>query len=260
MKKILVLVMTATMLLALASVAFAAAPEGQIAWYDFTEGEEGLTLTGEDATYADGAVTLGVDTWITADVNFTGATAITVAMKVKSDMNTDWAWDISSDEAHDWNNGEHYLGCLLNGSGIVLERYSNAGGRPATVPAIPLAADTWVELVVVYNADGSTVAYVNGEKAGEVAQSEGFDLSVANCIGEAPRFQIGKSNWPDAVNGGLTVDTLAVYNKALTANEVATAFEKSEAPVVVAPQTGVATVALAVVAMLSGAYIVTKKH
>ncbi len=260
MKKILALVMTATMLLALASVAFAAAPEGQIAYYEFNEGETGLTVNGENATYADGVLTLGDATYLTADIDLANVTEMTIAMKVKiTDTDANWGFEITSEEQHTYP-AEHYIGSLLNGS-ITIERYNNTDGRPTSAAAGEIAADTWTDIVVVLPADGSVIVYVNGAEAVNVPQTEGFDLAIQNCIGENPVFQIGKANWGEGeFANGTSFDTFAVYNKALTAEQVATAFEKAEAPETGAPQTGIATIALAVVAMLSGAYIVSKKH
>lgn len=254
MKKILALVMVVAMLACFASVTSAAAPAGQIAWYGFDGNDAGLTANGE-VTYADGVATLGADGWFLSDVDLKGAEELTVAYKVlvSEPEHANWAFEITSEESHSWPN-EHYLGVLLN-TGFTVERYNNAGARPANATGTIVAGE-WFEMVCVYPADGSIIVYVDGVEVANVPQTEGYDLAIANCIGETPALQIGKANWGEYSNGA-SFDTLAVYNRALTADEVATALE---APAADAPQTGFATVALAVVAVLSGAYIVTKKH
>ncbi len=259
MKKILALVMVVAMLACFATVANAAAPEGQIAYYTFDAADEaGLTVNGDNATYADGAVTLGDATYLTADIDLSGVTAMTVALKVKiTDTDANWGFEITSEEAHSWP-AEHYIGCLLNGSAVI-ERYNNTDGRPNSASAT-IAVDEWVELVVVLPEDGSIVLYADGAEVANVPQTEGFDLAIANCIGETPVFQIGKANWGEGeYAAGTSIDTFAVYNTALSADEVATALEAPAADEEAA-QTGFATVALAIVAIGSGAYIVSKKH
>ncbi len=259
MKKILALVMVVAMFACFATVANAAAPEGQIAYYTFDAADEaGLTVNGENATYADGTVTLGDATYLTADVDLTGVTAMTIALKVKTtDNDANWGFEITSEEAHTYP-AEHYIGCLLNDN-VTIERYNNPNGRPASAAA-PITVGEWIEVVAVLPEDGSIVLYVNGEEVANVPQTEGFDLNIAGCIGETPEFKIGKANWgAGEFAAGTTFDTVVVYNTALSADEVATAFEAPAAEED-APQTGFATVALAIVAIGSGAYIVSKKH
>ena len=267
MKKILVIALAALMLAIMAVPAFAAAPEGQIAYYTFDGNDEGLTAHGENFEYADGTVTLGAESYYTADVEVTGLTEMTIAFKAKiADVNSGGKWviEMTSEEAHAWPD-EHYIGCFLDGW-YHIERYGQEGmgNRPAAVAGDSAGATLeWHEYVAVFNADGSTTLYIDGAEAMTVPQSDGYDLAIANCVGENPVVQIGKANWGSGEYSiGLSIDTIAIYNKALSANEVATAFEEAEAPAEGgdAPQTGVATIALAVVAMLSGAYIVSKKH
>ncbi len=263
MKKILVIALAALMLAVMAVPAFAATPEGQIAYYDFDD-ETGLTKNGDNVTIADGVVTLGAQSWLETEIDLAGVTEVTVAFKVKFPATSpNWAFEITSQEEHaSWVNGgtpESYLGALYNGS-LVVERYHN--GRLGSVSGA-FTADEWHEVVCVFSADEKTTVYVDGALFGEYDPtadgSEEGRFAIANCVGETPTLKIGKANWVGGEYAdGTSVDTLVVYNKALTANEVATALE--EAVEEEAPVTGVATIVLAVVAMLSGAYIVSKKH
>ena len=121
--------------------------------------------------------------------------------------------------------------------------------------------------------------YLNGELAGTAEiTADGFDL--ATILGESPTLQIGKCNWDSGYYAnGLVIDEIVVYKEALSADEVAGAFDVKGAPSAgdnagdtteggntneetggKAPQTGFATIALAVAAIGSGAYIVSKKR
>ena len=97
---------------------------------------------------------------------------------------------------------------------------------------------------IVWGADHGTVVSVNGEEKGTFAQPDGYDLTIANCIGENPVVQIGKANWGE-YSDGLVIDEVTIA--ATYASETAS-------------QTGFATIALAIAAIGSGAYIVSKKH
>ena len=255
MKKILALVMVVAMLACFASLTSAAAPADQIAWYGFDGNDAGLTVNGENVTYADGVATLGDATYFTSDVALAGVEELTVAFRVMTtDTDANWPFEITSEESHSWPN-EHYIGVLLN-SGFTVERYNNAGAR-ATAATGTIVTGEWMDMVCVFPADGSIIVYINGEEIVNIPQTEGYDLAIANCIGETPVLDIGQANWGE-YSAGTSFDTFAVYSRALSADEVATALEQAEAAE--APQTGFATAALAVVAVLSGAYIVTKKH
>ncbi len=261
MKKILSLVMVVIMLSCFATATSAAAPEGQIAYYTFDD-ENGLTTNGDNVTIADGVATFGAQSWLEAEIDLAGVTEVTVAFKVKFPATSpNWAFEITSQEEHgSWLNGgtpESYLGALYNGS-LVVERYHN--GRMGSVSGA-FAADEWHEVVCVFSADEKTTVYVDGALFGEYdpTTEAGYEegrFAIANCVGETPTLKIGKANWAGGEYAdGTSVDTVAVYNTALSADEVATALDAVEAP-----QTGFATIALAIVALGSGAYIVSKKH
>ncbi len=274
MKKILALVMTAAMLLCFASVVMAeTAPAGQIAWYGFDSAEEaGLTAHGDNLTYADGTVKFGAASWLTADVDLADLTEITIAVKIKATYVTpQWVFEIGSQANHiGAEGGEAYLGSLLKNDGVIAFEAFSGGrindGASNDAYATGVDATAWHEVVFTY-ANGVSTIYVDGVKAcaenenGHVhTMPEGTTQTLAECIGSTPEFKLGRANWGDAGEFAvdMELDTVAVYNTALTESDLANALVKYEEPE--APQTGVATVALAVVAMLSGAYIVSKKH
>ena len=250
MRKFLALVMVAAMMATFASVAFA--EDTVVATYTFDEGkaDAGLTENGENFTYADGTVTLGAESYFTSDVDLKGAESVTVTMKVKPTGSTAWPIEITSEESHAYPT-EHYLGVLLNAD-LTAERYANPAeknARPGNVVVSGIGTDM-VEIQIVWGADNGTVVYVNGEEKGTFAQPDGYDLTIANCIGENPVVQIGKANWGE-YSDGLVIDEVTI-----AATYAADGAEDGET----ASQTGFATIALAIAAIGSGAYIVSKKH
>ncbi len=281
MKKILALIMAIAMVACFASVVMAA-DSNVVARFTFTNGkDEGLTENGSNFTYANGAVTLGAESYLTADASaLKGLTAMTIAMKVKGPASDTgkaaWVYEISSEDQHSWPK-EHYLGMYYdnkdNPGKFSAQRYSNPDGRPADANKMEYNPDAFMSIVVVYPEDGSIIVYADGTEVANVPQTEGFDLSLAGCIGENPHFQIGKANWENGEYAeGVTLSELVVYNTALTAEEAAAiTYEADEASAPAttpsqggdkptAPQTGFATIALAIAAIGSGAYIVSKKH
>ncbi len=253
MKKILALIMAVAMIATFATVIMAADEEKVVAKYTFDNGkDEGLEQVGENATFADGTVTLGADTYFKAPINLKGATSVTVSLKVKPTGKTAWPFEITSVEKHTYPK-EHYLGALLNAD-LTVERYANPeekNARPGNVFISGIGTEM-VEIVIVYGADGSTKVSVNGEEKGTFTQPDGYDLSIANCVGENPVLSIGHANWGE-FSDGLVVDEVVV-----SATFASTSDEPSKEPS--APPTGFATIALAVAAIASGAYVVSKKN
>lgn len=280
MKKLFSVIIAVLMLASLSAPVFAA-DDNCIVRYTFDDAETGLQSEGMDTTimgdangisFADGVATFN-GIWLQAyptDDRFEGLTEVTVAFRVKVDGVTlnQWPFEITSEFQHAWP-VEHYLGCRLD-SNYLVERYGNdSTDRPASATG-PLLAGEWMDLVCVYPEDGSTLVYINGELIQNVPATEGYDLSIANCIGKDPMLNIGKANWGNELFYG-ELDILEIYNKALSANEVATLWGRSAGNETTdiggdndngnsAPQTGFATAILATVAVFSGAYIVTKKH
>lgn len=185
----------------------------ELASYTFDEGkaDAGLTENGENFTYADGTVTLGAESYFTADVDLSFVDAISVTMRVKPTGRTAWPIEITSESTHiyPW---EHYLGVFLNFN-LTAERYANPadkGQRPGEVIVDDIGTDM-VEIKVVWGVDNGTVVYVNGEEKGTFAQPAGYDLSIVNCIGGSPTVQIGKGNWNSGeYSDGLVIDSMSI--------------------------------------------------
>ena len=261
MRKFLAIIMAVAMMATLVCVVSAVDDSKVIVKYTFDNGaESGLEEVGEGLTYADGAVTFGGGAYLKTGLDLSGVEALSVAFRVKPTGSTSWPFEITSEESHAYKT-EHYLGVLLN-TGIVAERYGfkeeveGRPDRPGNIVVGDVGTD-YLDVVIVYPNDGTTIVYINGEEAGkyEGTDSEAFDLSIANCVGETPELHIGWAAWNEA-SDGMVLDELVVYNTALTADEVATALSATGK----APQTGFATIALAIAAIGSGAYIVSKKN
>ncbi|MCD7712775.1 MAG: leucine-rich repeat protein, partial [Firmicutes bacterium] len=90
--------------------------------------------------------------------------------------------------------------------------YNNTEGRPDAASG-STTNDTWVHYDCVFYADGCTAVYVDGELVSIVAQSDGFDLSLANCIGEDSTFYVGYAAWGEYFSGSLK--NLVVYSTAI---------------------------------------------
>lgn len=147
--------------------------------------------------------------------------------------------------------------------------------------------DEYLDMVVVYTANSHLKLYVNGTLAldDEVKTDNVKDsYALTDIIGSNPTLKLGKANWDDGEYANtLSIDDVVIYNYALNDEEVKDAFtvEKIVAPSADdptpdtgstgtgtggqggqggAPATGFATVAIALVAVGSGAYIVSKKR
>ena len=163
---------------------------------------------------------------------------------------------------------EIYIGCLLKNN-VTVERYNNVeqAARPAAGSA-PIPQNEWIDVAAVYDTD-KTLIYVNGELVAETPNTEGYDLSLPSILGNNSTFYIGYATWESGEYFNGSLDEYIVYDYALTADQVA-ALAAEGVPAGDAgdgddsgggaPQTGFATVALAVAAIASGAYIVSKKR
>lgn len=286
MKKVLALIMVAAMIACFAVVTSAAAPSDYIAYFSFDDAEAGLAggqakaeIIGEGAQFADGAITLKDNaTYLKVTKNdgtplLTGVETLTVAFKAYVEGAPCWPFYVIPDtlpsgtEFQTWPQ-EIYIGCLLN-TNANFERYNNVeqNARPAAGSA-PIAQSEWVHVAGVYDTD-KTLIYVNGELVSETPNTEGYDQSLPAILGQNSTFYIGYATWGSGEYFNGSLDEYIVYDYALTADQVA-ALAAEGVPAGDAgdgddsgggaPQTGFATVALAVAAIASGAYIVSKKR
>jgi hypothetical protein len=288
MKKLLALIMVAAMIACFAVVTSAAAPSDYIAYFSFDDAESGLAggtakaeIIGEGAQFADGAITLKDNaTYLKVTKNdgtplLTGVETLTVAFKAYVEGAPCWPFYVIPDtlpsgtEFQTWPQ-EIYIGCLLN-TNANFERYNNVeqNARPAAGSA-PIAQSEWVHVAGVYDTD-KTLIYVNGELVSETPNTEGYDQSLPAILGQNSTFYIGYATWGSGEYFNGSLDDYVVYDYALTAEQIA-ALAADGVPAGDnggdigdnggggAPQTGFATVALAVAAIASGAYIVSKKR
>ncbi len=251
MRKFLALIMAVAMIATLASVVFAADTKTVSVTYTFDENkaDAGLTEHGT-VTYADGKATFGADGWLESDIDLKGATSLKVTAVVKAPEDkgpTAWIFDCTSQESHPWPN-EAYAALLFNkdeGGNLKAELF-NGTGRPSNegeLKNLPITAD-FMTIVGEFKADGTVVVSVDGTEVANVAAPADKDLTLVNCIGENPVFMIAHANWnAGEFSNGMVLDSISI-----------------EAEVPAAPQTGFATIALAIAALASGAYVVCKKH
>ena len=293
MKRISTLIMAVVMVVSLSSVVFAKYDtKGAIAHYTFDNGaDKGLTVKGDNVKFADGKAEFGEASWIESDVNLKDLTEITVALKIKGPAvgteKSAWAFEITSEAQHaaDTTDGssksEHYLGAFFNQGSkceyIDANAHANTDGDRPQATWVKQTDGEFMEYVLTYsNADHTLRVYVNGEQGDPdnmnrvLSNKEGAKFDLADMLGKNPLLKFGKANWgKDGEFGvGIVLDEVAVYNYALSADQVKTAFNVGE---IVTPatsgngnggasQTGVATVALAIAAISSGAYVVSKKR
>ncbi|MCD8055668.1 MAG: discoidin domain-containing protein [Clostridiales bacterium] len=74
---------------------------------------------------------------------------------------------------------------------------------------------------------GCTAIYVDGTCVASVEQTDGFDLSIANCIGSTSTFYVGYAAWGEFYHGSLK--NLVVYNTAIYSDPVTHASELAAA-------------------------------
>jgi hypothetical protein len=108
---------------------------------------------------------------------------------------------------------EHYVGILFNGSNVTVERYNNNGARPATIAATT-AENTWKRYTLVIK-ENSTILYVDG-----VATELSSSYKLTDILGSNSVFQIGKANWGSGEFFTGYIDEFAIYNRALTEQEI----------------------------------------
>jgi len=291
MKKVLALIMVAAMIACFAVVTSAAAPSDYIAYFSFDDAESGLTgggakaeIIGEGAKFENGAITLDDNatylkvTKADGKPLLTGVETLTIAFKAYCYDLSAPSWPYyaipdtlpSGTEQQQWPR-EIYIGMLLKNDAALAERYNNAdkAARPSAGSA-PIPANEWIHVAVVYDVD-KTLIYINGELLNETPNTEGYDQSLPAILGQNSKYYIGLATWDAGEYFKGSLDDYVVYDYALTAEQIA-ALAADGVPAGDnggdigdnggggAPQTGFATVALAVAAVASGAYIVSKKR
>ncbi|MCD7831442.1 MAG: leucine-rich repeat protein, partial [Firmicutes bacterium] len=195
----------------IANISFASAD-------DLSGGGATATAVGDGMTYDDGesvTMTDGESYFTVAKDDGTalleGLTEVTISFDANTTGDLSWAFEVTSETEH-FAGTDHYIGCLISGGNVQVERYNNTEGRPDAASGSTIN-DTWVHYDCVFYADGCTAVYVDGELVSIVAQSDGFDLSLANCIGEDSKFYVGYAVWGEYFSGSLK--NLVVYSTAI---------------------------------------------
>lgn len=227
--------MAAVMTACFASVAFAADDvEDLVARYTFDgdAADDGLTENGAQLTYADGKVTLGDGSntsYLVSDIDFSGMEEITIGMRLSLPQDSgggQWVYDITSQESHDGNPAYGFAMYYENDT-LHAQIYSGCSSpvppsAEVTMYIGYLESDEIVPVVVTYSADGVLTLYVDDDRM----SVEVDDAAFADIIGEAPAFQIGRCSWGSGFYGrSIEIDEIAVYDRALTEDEVIDAFD-----------------------------------
>lgn len=145
----------------------------------------------------------------------TGMDEITIVYYNKVDnTNTNWPFYAAANgNAFSSEADKHYLGALEKSNSLTIERY-NDSSRPANVSA---ATDTeWKQVAAVVRKD-KTELYIDGVKQGEQASS----YLLTDILGTSSVFQIGKANWGSGEYYSGLIDEFRIYDRALTAEEIA---------------------------------------
>ena len=255
MKKLLALIMAAAVAAALAAVVFAADTKTISVTYTFDENKADAGLTEHGTiTYADGKAVFGADGWLESDIDLHGAVSLKVTAVVKApedNANSAWIFECTSQETHYWPEASYVAMLFMksDGGSLKAERYipSSDWSDGEELRNLPVTSD-FMTIVGEFKADGSVVVSVDGKEAANVAAPKGMDFSLANSIGDAPVFHIGRANWRDDTpdgefSEGMILDSISI-----------------EAEVPAAPQTGFGTISLAIAAIAAGAYVVRGKR
>lgn len=134
----------------------------------------------------------------------------------------EWAFFAAPEGHKPTNNGngqnnEKYVGVLHNNGITTAERYNtNNSPRQAAAESQAASLNEWHHIAVVYSRN-KTEVYVDGKLSGEA--NNNVDLS--DLLGNAGYFNIGKATWGNGEYYHGYLDEFAVFNSALTAEEVA---------------------------------------
>ncbi|SEL74652.1 Beta-xylosidase, GH43 family [Butyrivibrio sp. ob235] len=185
-----------------------------------------------DAAVGKKAIKLGNNQWL--DVKSTDgkknvlAGLDSVTINYFSDVatsNTSWAFYAAPNANAQVSGKEKYLGIAdpLNNGKIRVERfYLENQGRPATNET-PKVND-W-KMVTVVADKNDTLLYIDGELKSKVAS----DADLEDIFGgNKGILQIGKANWGGGEYSDMIMDDLAVFDRALTAQEIEELYENRD--------------------------------
>lgn len=145
-----------------------------------------------------------------------GKEEITISYDAKADQSqkANWVFFASDNTDEQKYPNEHYLAVLEEKGKTSIQRFKNAGSRPASASA--QTGSDWVHVDVVVEKD-KTKLYVNKELKANVSST----YQLKDILGTESILQIGKANWG---TGGEYykgyIDNLKVYGEALTDQDI----------------------------------------
>lgn len=146
-----------------------------------------------------------------------GKEEITISYDEKPDQTgTSWAFYAAPSTATQLNQNEHYIGAFHNSGNIKIERYNNAGARPASIQQS--VGTEWAHIDVVFKAE-ETVLYVNGVKRSVVASEH----ALPDILGDSGIFYIGRANWANGEGYKGWIDNFKIYDGALSDEDLVSA-------------------------------------
>jgi uncharacterized repeat protein (TIGR02543 family) len=136
-------------------------------------------------------------------------------------------WERIIDIGNGANQNNIWIGRYFNTNDLRIEIIQNSSSKLVCTAAGVLSSN-WTHFGVTVDTQGNCSIYVNGVSQTVSRVINGSAPFVALDVQRTSNF-VGKSNWPDAMlDGG--IGDLAIYNKALSAAEVATNFSAQVPP------------------------------
>lgn len=185
----------------------------EIAYFDFENKNEDGTFSGGD--YAVGTVTGTLepqefDGRTGHGLSFDGSSSIKVTDKdggslltgydeiaFSFDMKPNAGWsgwpffaNIDDKAPLDGGRGEHYLGGLVNETGLLVERYLDGRGVNGSSQTVAVDRDKWTHVDIIFGQDGTKV-YLDYELAGETDCAS----DLTEILGSDSTLYIGKALW-----------------------------------------------------------------
>jgi len=171
--------------------------------------------TGDSLAFTGGAKASTTATWVELpDDLLAGENSATVTVEAKIDASMksgyNFLWNIGGEDTT-----EYFFSSVRDAPRTAITT-SSAGGEANARSSASLDADRWYSLTSVLDGDAGTLSYyIDGELAGTTETA----LTPAD-VSDQSLNAIGRSPWPDPFYKG-EVSTFRVYDRALTADEVA---------------------------------------
>ncbi len=143
----------------------------------------------------------------------TGMDEATIVFYAKVTGGKSWSVFMAPDTNAQSYPNEHYVGMLHDGNNLTVERYNNAGARPAVINTAT-EANVWKKYALVIKENETTV-YVDG-----VPTTLESAYKLSDILGNNSVIQIGKANWGSGEFFTGYIDELSIYSRALTEQEI----------------------------------------